>query len=40
LLDGQTLGLAVRPLGAINASFYSLENQDGKFAPRLRFNVQ
>jgi hypothetical protein len=40
MLDGKTLGLAVKPLGAINAAFYSLENQDGKFAPRLRFNIQ
>jgi hypothetical protein len=40
MLDGKTLGLAIKPLGAINAAFYSLENQDGKFAPRLRFNIQ
>jgi hypothetical protein len=40
MLDGKTLGLAIKPLGAVNASFYSLENQAGKFAPRLRFNVQ
>jgi hypothetical protein len=40
MIDGKTPGLAIRPLGAINASFYSMENQDGKFVPRLRFNVQ
>jgi hypothetical protein len=40
MIDGKTLGLAIRPLGAINASFYSMENQAGKFGPRLRFNVQ
>jgi hypothetical protein len=40
MLDGRTLGLAIRPLGAVNASFYSMENQEGKFAPVLRFNLQ
>jgi hypothetical protein len=40
MVDGRTLGLAIRPLGAINASFYAMENQDGKFAPVLRFNLQ
>ncbi|MFA5239388.1 MAG: hypothetical protein WC476_06740 [Phycisphaerae bacterium] len=40
MLDGRTLGLLIRPLGAINASFYSMENQAGKFSPTLRFNLQ
>jgi hypothetical protein len=40
MIDRRTLGLAIKPLGAINASFYSMENQAGKFAPRLRFNAQ
>lgn len=39
IIDGRTLGLAIRPLGAINASFYSMENFKGKFGPRLRFNA-
>ena len=38
LIDGKTLGLAVKPLGAVNASFYSRENE-GR-APRLYFDVQ
>lgn len=40
LIEGRTLGLAIRPLGAINASFYAMENQGGKFSARLRFNTQ
>jgi hypothetical protein len=39
LVDGRTLGLAIRPLGAIMASFYSLESDGGRAAPRLLFNV-
>ncbi len=39
MIDGKTLGLALRPLGAINASFYSSEN-NAKLAPRLLFNLQ
>jgi hypothetical protein len=40
MIEGKTLGLAIRPLGAINASFFSTENQDGKFGPRLLLNIQ
>jgi len=40
MIDGKTLGLAIRPLGAVNASFYAMENQDGKFSPTLRFNLK
>jgi hypothetical protein len=40
LIDGKTRGLAIRPLGAILASFYALENAGGKFAARLMFNIQ
>ena len=40
LLDGKTLGLALLPLGAIHASFYSVENQKGKAAARLLFNAE
>lgn len=38
LIDGKTLGLAIRPLGAVNASFYSMENQNGKQSAKLHFN--
>ena len=38
LLDGTTKGLLIRPLGAINASFYASENQEGEMAPKLHFN--
>jgi len=37
LLDGKTRGLAIKPLGTVNASFYALETEKGKFAPRLHF---
>jgi hypothetical protein len=40
LFDGRTRGLAIRPLGAIVASFYAQENSGGKFAARLLFNVR
>jgi hypothetical protein len=40
LFDGKTRGLAIRPLGAIVASFYAQENAGGKFAARLLFNIQ
>jgi len=40
MIEGKTLGLAIRPLGAINASFYAMENKGGKFSPMLRFNLQ
>jgi len=40
MIDGKTLGLAVKPLGAVNASFYALENQSGKFSAKLHFNYR
>ena len=40
MIDGKTLGIAIRPLGAINAAFYSMENGDGQFSAKLRFNLQ
>jgi hypothetical protein len=40
MIEGKTLGLAIRSLGAINASFYSMENESGKFSPTLCFNLQ
>jgi hypothetical protein len=39
LLDGRTKGLLIRPLGAINASFYASENQMGNNGPKLHFNI-
>ena len=38
MVDGRTLGLAIKPLGAINASFYAMENQGGKFSAKLHLN--
>ncbi|MBN1310272.1 MAG: hypothetical protein JXB30_02555 [Anaerolineae bacterium] len=40
MLDGKTLGLALRPLGAINASFYAMENEGKERSARLLFNLQ
>jgi hypothetical protein len=40
MIEARTLGLAIRPLGAINASFCALENQGGRFSARLLFNTQ
>jgi hypothetical protein len=39
LLDGKTLGLAIKPLGPINATFYALEDEYGRAAAALRFNL-
>ncbi|MEJ2568227.1 MAG: hypothetical protein P8Z50_05060, partial [candidate division WOR-3 bacterium] len=38
LVDGKTKGLLIRPLGAIDASFYASENRMGN-SPKLHFNV-
>jgi hypothetical protein len=40
LIDGKTLGLALRPLGAINASFYAAGNPLEGYGARLLFNLQ
>jgi hypothetical protein len=40
LLDGRTRGLALRPLGAMMASFYALEHNAGQHAARLLFDVK
>ena len=40
LIDGKTLGIAIKPLGALNAAFYSMEDENGKNSAQLYFNVQ
>jgi hypothetical protein len=40
MIDGKTLGIAIKPLGAISASFHAMENDGGKNAARLYFNVE
>ena len=40
LIDGKTLGIAIKPLGALNASFYSMEVEGGKNSAQLYFNVE
>jgi hypothetical protein len=39
MLDGKTKGLLIRPLGALDASFYASENQPGSNGPKLHFNI-
>ncbi|MDA0193713.1 MAG: hypothetical protein O2887_00605 [Bacteroidetes bacterium] len=39
LIDGRTLGLAVGPLGVVNASFYAMEN-GGDLAAKLHFSLK
>jgi hypothetical protein len=39
MLDGRTRGIAVRPLGAVHASFYAVENQAGRFCAKLHFTT-
>jgi len=40
LIDGKTHGLAIIPLGPINASFYAMENSDVNLISKLHFNVK
>lgn len=40
LIDGKTLGIAIRPQGAINASFYAADEKAGARAPILRLSVR
>lgn len=40
LLSGKTKGLLIRPLGAIDVSFYASEYLNGKSSPRLHFNLK
>jgi hypothetical protein len=40
LIDGKTLGIAIKPLGALNASFYSMEYENGKNSAQLYFNAE
>ena len=39
LLDGKTNGIALKPLGAIVASFFASEHENGRLAARLLFNA-
>ena len=39
MLEGKTLGIAIKPLGAINAAFYSMEDGQENM-PKLYFNVE
>jgi hypothetical protein len=39
LIDGKTLGIAIKPLGSINAALYAMEQTNGSAAARLLFNV-
>jgi hypothetical protein len=38
MIEGKTLGIAIRPLGAINASFLAMENQGEKMCAKLHIN--
>jgi hypothetical protein len=40
LIDGKTYGLAIKPLGSINATFYSKENEALQVSPRLYFDLE
>ena len=40
MIEGKTHGIAIKALGAIDASFYSMENEAGKYSARLHFNLQ
>ena len=40
MIDGKTLGIAIKALGALDASFYSMEDEQGKYSARLHFNLE
>ena len=40
LLNGETKGLLIKPLGALIVSFYKSENETGNLAPILYFNIK
>jgi hypothetical protein len=40
MVDGRTLGLAIRPLGAVHAAFYAMEEEDGKWSAQLHFDLE
>ena len=40
MLDGKTRGLLLRPLGAINATFYAMAHAGGAYGPRLYFTLE
>jgi hypothetical protein len=40
MIDGKTTGIAIKPLGAIHAGFYSMENDGGKDGAKLLFNLR
>jgi len=40
LIEGKTKGIAIKPLGAVNALFYSRNNGDDKLSPRLYFDIE
>lgn len=40
MIDGKTLGLAIQPLGPINASFYAMENNKDNLTAQLHFNIK
>jgi hypothetical protein len=40
LLEGKTKGLLIRPLGALDASFYGSEDREANNSPKLHFNIK
>ncbi len=40
MIDGKSFGIAIKPLGAIHAGFYSMEDDGGKQSARLLFNLR
>ena len=40
LIDGETLGLAIKPLGAVHATFKSMENKGGQYASKRYFDLE
>ena len=40
LMNGETKGLLIKPLGALIVSFYKSDNETGNLGPKLHFNIR
>lgn len=40
MLEGKTPGIVLKPLGAVNASFYAKENKEAPLTPKLHLNLE
>lgn len=39
-IDGNTFGIAIKPLDVVEASFYSMKYSNQKYSAKLHFNIE